>query len=143
MLLPWALGAFFLFLDQALKYFFYQNPDFFVGWRFLGLSYLENTGIAFSIPFSQSFLLVLTPLFLVLFFFWFEKQKQRNFFFVSSFSLLIFGAISNYIDRFLFAFTIDYINIFTLVINIADIMIVLGAFGLFFSFSHTKNLTRK
>ena len=39
----------------------------------------------------------------------------------------------HFIDRILFSATIDYLRIFTGVINIADILIVLGAFGLFFS----------
>jgi len=36
------------------------------------------------------------------------------------------GALSNLIDRVLFSITIDYLRIFTSVINIADIMIVAG-----------------
>ena len=52
-------------------------------------------------------------------------HKQPNC--AGAYVLIIGGAVSNYIDRVLFGFTIDYIRLFTGVINIGDIMIIIGA----------------
>jgi lipoprotein signal peptidase len=40
---------------------------------------------------------------------------------------IIAGAVSNVIDRFIYGFTIDYIRIFTSILNCADILIIIGA----------------
>jgi len=63
--------------------------------------------------------------------FWFKKSfthASRNTYHISL-GLILFGALSNYIDRVLFGATIDYIRLFTAVINLADVMIV-GGVGL-------------
>ena len=72
---------------------------------------------------------------------WAVKQVSRNTYHVThntehearntcllSLILIISGALSNFIDRILFGATIDYIRIFTGVINLADVMIVVGLF---------------
>ena len=39
---------------------------------------------------------------------------------------ILLGAISNFLDRIIYGRTVDYLLIFTGVINIADVMIALG-----------------
>ena len=93
----------------------------------LGWEYFGNPGIAFSIPFPNILLIIGTPVVLLLLLSYVGKKATivtDQVFFGAS--LIFFGAISNLIDRILFALTIDYIRIVTSVINIADCMIVIG-----------------
>lgn len=128
-----SVSGFFLLLDQLLKYVARTHAEktYYLFEPWLGWEYLGNTGVAFSIPFPNSLLVFLTPLVILgLFVFWAKKPAGSS----ASFALLLLmaGAVSNWIDRTLFALTIDYIRIFTGVINLADIMIVVGVLLLLF-----------
>jgi len=92
----------------------------------LGWEYWGNSGIAFSIPFPNWLIIILTPIILFGLFYFVTRKKRQIIFYLGIF-LIFAGAISNFIDRVLFGFTIDYICIFTGVINLADVMIVVGA----------------
>ena len=127
-ILPLVISGFFFVLDQMLKFLARTNPtdtyhliDNVLGWEYFG-----NTGIAFSLPFPNTLLVVGTPIILLLFIAYVGKKRNvgSKMFFATC--LIFFGAISNLIDRVLFELTVDYIRILTSVINIADIMIVLG-----------------
>lgn len=122
------LSGFFLFLDQLLKYTARVNHDYqyYLIDTYLGWEYFGNTGIAFSIPFSNSLLLFATPIIIFLLFYTIVYKKRSELFIIGIF-LIIFGAISNLIDRFLFEITVDYIRFIFWVLNLADIMIVTGA----------------
>lgn len=120
-------GSGFLFvLDQLLKYLAKNNPDFSVYLikNYFGWEYFANLGIAFSIPVPISIVLIATPLFLLWLILSVLKEKHKDKFL--ALSLIAAGALSNFIDRMLFGYTIDYIRIFTAVINVADIMIFSG-----------------
>ena len=49
----------------------------------------------------------------------------------TGYALIFFGALSNLFDRLLYHHTVDYLLIFTAVINLADVMIV-GGFVIYF-----------
>ncbi len=123
------LSGVFLILDQVLKYLARTNPEFsaYIWKNWIGWEYLANTGIAFSLPFPNWLLITLTP-FILLFLLYlvFKKRDAGKLIYLGVF-LIISGALSNFIDRVLFAVTIDYLRFFTSVINLADIIIVLGA----------------
>lgn len=127
------LGAGVLFLDQTIKFLVRAHQD--VVWHefspFFGWGYFENTGIAFGLPFPRLLLLVLTPIVLLVLVAWARKTKHAED--MLGAACILFGAISNLIDRLFFGFTIDYLHIATAVINIADIGIVLGVCVLLFS----------
>jgi signal peptidase II len=89
------------------------------------LSFVENTGIAFSLPLPNSIVIELTPLILLFFFIWFGRIEKTMHARIGA-GLFIAGAVSNYIDRVLFGYTVDYIHVFTGVINLADIAVVVG-----------------
>lgn len=128
------LSGFFFLLDQALKYLARMNPETTVYLidRWLGWEYLANPGIAFGLPVPQWFLLIISPFFfLVLLWFLFQHKKRQTPRFQFALLLILFGGISNYIDRILFEITIDYLRITTSIMNLADIMIVLGALLMF------------
>lgn len=132
--LPLVISGFFLVLDQILKFLARTNPtdrlhliDNLLGWEYYG-----NPGIAFSLPFPNTLLVIGTPLILLLLVAYLGKKKEvDNRTFLAA-CLIFFGAISNLIDRILFELTVDYLRILTSVINIADIMIIVGTILLIF-----------
>ena len=102
--------------------------------NFLGLSYAENTGAAFSVLSDSTMLLsVLTLLLLVggVAFLLFGKiqGKLMNICAV----LILAGGAGNLIDRFAQGYVVDYIKTLFIdfpVFNFADILVVVGCFVL-------------
>jgi signal peptidase II len=126
-LLAFILGGFLFSLDQILKYLARTNPtDIFVWKKILGWEYYENVGVAFNLPLPNWLVVLLTPIIIFGMIAFFLKKKNNNFLNNPGTPLIILGALSNYIDRIMFDITIDYIRIFTSVINLADVMIVAG-----------------
>jgi len=136
------LGGVFLLLDQMLKYLALHsfNPEHtylgVVGWKpFL------NPGVAFSLPVPQIVILLFTfPVLLLLAFLIYQSfvQPEKNSPGLNlALSLVFFGALSNLIDRLLYQHTVDYMLIFTAVLNLADVMIVAG-FLIYLLFSTHK-----
>ena len=131
------VSGFFLCLDQVLKFWARGNQEFsFYIWKnWLGWEYFENAGIAFSFPFPNWLIIILTPIILLGFLYFVTKKKrpfgvssgQLHTIFYLGIFLIFAGAISNFIDRVLFGVTIDYLRVLTGVINLADVMIVVGA----------------
>ena len=122
-----ALGGFFLFIDRIFKYVARTSPDFsyYIFRDWIGWSFFKNPGIAFSISIPNFIVIFLTPLVLLFLFIYFLHEKTTQ---IEKVALIfiISGAISNFIDRVLFQFTIDYIRLYTSIINIADLMIISG-----------------
>lgn len=127
-LLSFALGGFFLFVDQIIKYYFFHHHTFsaYIIKPWLGLEYFENHGIAFGLPVPGWLVIVYTP-FVILLLLLFIGKKQTSWQKNIALCLILAGAISNFIDRIFFEFTIDYIRVVTSILNIADVMIVVGA----------------
>lgn len=124
-------------LDRFAKHIAQSHPSktWYVFEPWFGWEYHANPGVAFGLPMAQSFLLVATPLLLlVLSFFFFEYKLSRRALPFFAWSLIFVGAVSNYIDRFSYSITIDYIRVYTSILNIADIMIVVGGVILLWKF---------
>lgn len=123
-------GFFALLVDQTAKYFIRTHPDFsFYLWKpWLGLEFFKNPGIAFSLPLHNSITIFLTPLVILYLTVWLHKQRNRPGILIKTAGsiFIICGAISNYADRIVHNYTIDYLRIFNSVINLADISIVAG-----------------
>lgn len=136
------VSGFFLFFDQLLKYIVRHNPqdNYYLLKPWIGWEYFENPGIAFGIPVPQFLIVILTPIIIVLLIAWWVQKKDTNLLFYLGTTLIIAGAISNLIDRMLFSFTIDYIRILTSVLNVADVMIVVGAGLLILGEMKRKNI---
>jgi len=122
------VGGFLFLVDQVLKYLARVNPDFaYYIWKpWLGWELFLNNGIAFSLPFPNWLIILITPVLLLLLVAW-AKEKKRNKLFYFGISLIVAGAVSNFVDRVLWGATIDYLRILTGVINLADVGIVIGA----------------
>jgi len=59
----------------------------------------------------------------------FHRDDSENLWIFASLSLATAGALSNLIDRVVYGHTVDYILIFTGIINLADVLIVVGIVG--------------
>ncbi|MFA6322842.1 MAG: signal peptidase II [Candidatus Buchananbacteria bacterium] len=135
--------------DRAIKYYFLKNSDQILGRDFfmrqLDFHLVKNPGLAFGLPFSQPWLLVLTAgVLIVLVFFLVAAGKKSDWWLVGAYALIITGAVSNFIDRLRFNSVIDYIDIpwFT-VFNLADVMISSGVvIFVFLIFFDRKNILR-
>lgn len=121
-------GLFFV-VDQLAKWFAVAHPNatYYLIQPWLGWELFRNPGIAFGIPLPQIIVIPLTVLILVGGLVYIAKKEQRTAHMILGTSLIIFGALSNLVDRLVYGETIDYIRIVTSVINLADVMIVVGA----------------
>ncbi|MCF6277007.1 MAG: signal peptidase II [Candidatus Magasanikbacteria bacterium] len=122
------LSGFFLFLDQSLKSMAVNNPSksYYLIKNIVGWEYYENYGIAFSLPMPKFLLITFIPIIIASLIIFLMKTKKKKFWLIFGTSLVIAGAISNLIDRVFLGFVVDYFRVFTSVINIADIMIIVG-----------------
>ncbi len=133
-------GSFFLF-DRILKHFAFTNQAFshYLVQPWLGWEYFANPGVAFGIPLPWFASLVYTPIILSLIFWYVGKRGVKNIRILIGATFIVWGALSNLIDRAVFHITIDYLRLFTAVVNLADGMIVFGAICLFYEEWKHKN----
>lgn len=126
---PTLISVFFLSTDQLLKYLArtHQTFSYYLGTKWLGWEYFANTGVAFSIPLPSLITTLITLAIIVILLIAWRRNRNKQKLFHFGIALIIFGALSNFIDRLAFGFTIDYLRILTGVINAADMMIVAGA----------------
>ncbi|MDD5340832.1 MAG: signal peptidase II [Patescibacteria group bacterium] len=122
----------FFALESFIKYYLILNKIPQSGFYFfnglLQIGFFTNLNLAFGLPLPQSVIMVFIFLILiVLGYLWWRDLILGNLWQVFSVSLIILGALSNFIDRLIFGFVIDYINVFIWpVFNLADAMIVVG-----------------
>ncbi|MDD3711319.1 MAG: signal peptidase II [Patescibacteria group bacterium] len=133
----------FFLLDRYFKFFIIENKkEFSLIGNFLKFSFYPNKFISFSIPLKGSllFFLIAFLLFVILFYIimlFKKKENQEAFLWV----LIFLGSFSNFIDRIVYSFVIDYLDFINLtVFNLADVMIVLGCF--FVLILHFKNVKK-
>ncbi len=126
------LSGFFA-IDFIVKYFLQHTLNgqafyLFDGW--LGIDLHYNKFIAFSIPISYVVIMIINVL-LIGFLFYLLFYRWRKDTIISKkivVSLLLTGALINFLDRVLYSYVIDYITIWRFpVFNLADILIVGGA----------------
>lgn len=98
---------------------------------FLGLTYVQNTGAAFSLLQEHTWLLTLTSAAVVLFVCWLVvKGTFRNPLGRVAACLVLAGGVGNLIDRVIFGFVTDMIETQFMtfpVFNVADCCITVGA----------------
>jgi signal peptidase II len=130
--------AIFFIGDRVLKSISINNSESIklIG-DFFSFSFSANYFIAFSLPISGIFLesaiFILILLMAALFFYLLRKNNNNNAFLLFGLLMIIFGAISNYIDRLKFGFVIDYLYLkYFTVFNLADVLIVCGSILILF-----------
>ena len=124
--------------DQLLKAWTVSNiplggeKEFIPG--ILSLTYLRNEGAAWSmLEGKQWFFLILTPIVIIAALYFLNKKINQNWYF-AALTLIISGALGNFIDRVRQSFVVDmfqtdFINF--PIFNIADILLSIGFVVLF------------
>jgi len=90
----------------------------------------KNPGIAFSIPLQGSlFYFFLIAILGIAVFKLFDAYRRKKIIDIASFTLILFGAFSNLLDRFKGGLIIDYFfwPLVSMAFNLADLMVLSGA----------------
>lgn len=107
--------------------------------NFFYITYVKNTGAAWSILSGKQFFLILVSLVVIVgLIFYLCKKNAFSKVEIIGYSLLISGAVGNLIDRIIYGYVIDYLNFYIFnydfpIFNIADTCIVIGIMLLFIS----------
>ena len=133
------------------NYFEAGGKDITVIPNFFYFTYVKNTGAAFGI-FGESTvaLTIVSVIFVALFVLYDIFYHSNNMWYVLGWSMLVSGAIGNFIDRIFLGYVRDFVSIelFSFVFNIADVLITFGVicFGvylLFYGFREDKEKKQK
>ncbi len=130
-ILPIAMILDLIILDQITKWVartYWEEPV--EVFSFFSLRFVENEGIAFSLPVAQY---VIIP-FTVLVMFWLGReiykiyrQKTKNYTLQYAYVLIFAGAIGNLIDRLIYSKVTDFLSFWNFpVFNLADSWITIG-----------------
>lgn len=124
------VAVFFVILDRFFKIAALKNQiNFPIFGDWFKFSFAPNPHIAFSLPLGGVLLKIIIFLILVVLIYFLKKLKdsnEANLFFL--FSLIFAGAASNFYDRLVYGYVIDYLDLrYFTVFNVADIIIVTGA----------------
>jgi len=122
-----------LIIDQITKYFAKRyDVNIELIDNFMTLNYIENYGVAFSFLNEQYLVIIISNiLILAVLIYIFSQNKIRKYDYLLA--VMIAGGIGNIIDRLLFGFVIDFIEIeigtygFP-IFNFADMYLTIGAF---------------
>ncbi len=131
-----------LLIDQLSKYFinsyFLLHQPVAILKNFFHINYIRNVGAAFGL-FSDLSSQIRTPLFLgvsilaiLMILIFFSKLEARQSFLSFSFSLIMGGALGNFLDRIRLGYVIDFLDLHWYdyyhwpTFNIADIAITVG-----------------
>lgn len=139
-----SLIAIFFIGDRLLKIWALKlepNENYKILGDWLIFSFTKNYNIAFSLPINGTwllpaiFIIILGLIALLIKIIYQEKKFGLSAIFLT---FIIFGAISNMIDRLFYSYVIDYLAIKNVsILNLADVMISLGAI-LFLKNNFTK-----
>lgn len=128
-----ALALLLVAIDQVIKYFvlIYLKPAVSITAipHLLDLVYVENTGAAFGmLRDSRWFFIVLTSVMIIAFIVMLIKNQSSSKLFSIASVLIIGGGIGNLIDRIVYGYVIDYLQLsfFSPVCNFADYCITAG-----------------
>lgn len=138
--------GFFTGLDLIIKYLVSNYlTDVVIIKNFFALTYVLNEGIAFSILDGDGYFIIIITVIILLYLLSMMKRSLTDKVETFGYTLLISGLLGNFIDRLLDFKVVDYLSfkIFNYnfpVFNLADILIVLGAFLIVFKeFEVMKN----
>jgi len=122
----------FFILDRLIKKILLLRGEL------LFLNFIRNPYIFFFFK-EKNFYFLISIIFFLLMFFIIKSYKNKNFFDFLFLSLIFIGGFSNFLDRLLYGFVIDYLNFFSLFsFNFSDIMIFIGAFLLLIKLFKSK-----
>jgi len=94
-----------------------------------GFVFYKNTGIAFGLPLEGWLLAVVLVVVFVFLLYELYKNiwREKNWLIAFCILLIMLGALGNIIDRLMYGYVVDFINVFWWpAFNVADCMIVVG-----------------
>lgn len=131
------IGILFLLIDiiskQLVLYFMVENQTIQIIPHFFSLTYVKNTGVAFSMLEGNILFILLMSVIVVGVLVYFAKSKGNGRLEKICYSMILGGALGNFLDRIFYGYVIDFFD-FTLfgfklaIFNVADVEIVCGVF---------------
>ncbi|MBI3016547.1 MAG: signal peptidase II [Deltaproteobacteria bacterium] len=119
--------------------------------HFFNLTYIRNTGAAFGLlakapeSFRIPFFIIIPLVALTIIVLIFKKTQETQLLMITALSLILGGAIGNFIDRLRFNYVIDFLDFHWFfkyhwpAFNVADSTIVVGVLLLiFYTFTHDQ-----
>ena len=134
MIVYYALAAVILVIDQITKYVVVNNIDLYevkeVIPGILSWMYIRNTGAAWSILEGQMwFFYIITFAVVIAVIYIMQKYAKDNWLFSLGLSLILAGALGNFIDRLRLGYVVDMIRLDFMnfpIFNVADISLSIG-----------------
>lgn len=99
---------------------------------FFFITYVRNTGAAWSMFAGKTWLLIIVSLIIIgLICYYIYKNRPKSKIEMVGYSLVLGGAIGNFIDRVIYGYVIDFFDFYIFgynypIFNMADIFIVIG-----------------
>jgi len=134
------LSLFVVFLDQASKIWIVNNLALYQDinvWPVFDITYVQNPGAAFSFlsdagGWQRWFFTAIAVVISILLTVWILKTPGKQKLLLTSYSLILGGAIGNVVDRINYGYVVDFIHFYYEswsfpAFNIADIAISCGA----------------
>lgn len=122
-----------IILDQFIKYLIQANIDLNHTIPIIDgvfhITYIQNTGAAFSILQNQTMLLIVMPFIItiIVLFYILKKRKTEHWALLLSMSLIAGGGIGNLIDRIAYGYVVDFFDFRVFpIFNVADISVCVG-----------------
>lgn len=125
-----------ILLDMVSKYIVSRllivNESVMVIKNFFNITYVRNTGAAFSIFSGNTFLVMIVSFIIIIgIILYISKNKPSNKMEKVAYSLILGGAIGNFIDRIIYGYVRDFIEIDIFgwdypIFNLADVFVVVG-----------------
>ncbi|MGX7375616.1 signal peptidase II [Carnobacterium maltaromaticum] len=134
MIVYYALAAVILVIDQITKYVVVNNIDLYevkeVIPGILSWMYIRNTGAAWSILEGQMwFFYIITFAVVIAVIYIMQKYAKDNWLFSLGLSLILAGALGNFIDRLRLGYVVDMIRLDFMnfpIFNVADMSLSIG-----------------
>lgn len=125
-----------ILLDMVSKYIVSRllivNESVMIIKNFFNITYVRNTGAAFSIFSGSTFLVMIVSFIIIIgIIIYISKNKPSNKMEKVAYSLILGGAIGNFIDRIIYGYVRDFIEIDIFgwdypIFNLADVFVVVG-----------------
>lgn len=125
-----------ILLDMVSKYIVSRllivNESVMVIKNSFNITYVRNTGAAFSIFSGNAFLVMIVSFIIIIgIILYISKNKPSNKMEKGAYSLILGGAIGNFIDRIIYGYVRDFIEIDIFgwdypIFNLADVFVVVG-----------------
>ena len=125
-----------ILLDMVSKYIVSRllivNESVMIIKNFFNITYVRNTGAAFGIFSGSTFLVMIVSFIIIIgIIIYISKNKPSNKMEKVAYSLILGGAIGNFIDRIIYGYVRDFIEIDIFgwdypIFNLADVFVVVG-----------------